>query len=178
MQDLDLVQLVDACRREDRLAQHALYRHFVSRVHGIALRMVGRNDADDLTQNVFLQVFRGIGSFRNDSKFETWLFRLAVNEALQYRRRNRRWPVPTLQDDGIAGSVEPPGMQGARELLELSLAELAPDLRSLFVLREVEGMSYHDLAETLDIPEGTVGSRLNRARQELRKSMLALGWEA
>ena len=64
-----------------------------------------------------------------------------------------------------------------KELLELALSKVEPELRSIFVLREVEGLSYHEIAEALEIPEGTVGSRLNRARRELQKHLVDLGWE-
>ena len=177
MQDLDLGHLVEACQRQDRLAQHALYERVVSRVHGLIVRMVGRNEVDDVIQNIFLQLFRTIGSFRGESRFETWLYRLVVNESLQYRRRNCRWPIPSLEVDCPARAAEPDTSWVDSELLTRALDSLAPDLRALFVLREVEGLSYRELAEVAAVPEGTVGSRLNRARQELRQSMLALGWE-
>jgi len=177
VQDLDLGHLVEACQKQDRLAQHALYEQVVGRVHGLVVRMVGRNEVDDVIQNIFLQLFRTIGSFRGESRFETWLYRLVVNEALQHRRRNRRWPIPSLEGDCPARASEPDSSLGDSELLSGALDALAPDLRALFVLREVEGLSYRELAEVTNVPEGTVGSRLNRARQELRRSMLALGWE-
>lgn len=169
--------LVDACRRGDRVAQHALYQRFVNRVHFVASRMVGRSEADDVTQNVFLQVFRCLKQYRQESRFETWLYRLTVNEALQYRRRNRRWPLPTLNEDLTTVTADGSNGDDERELLERALTEIPEDLRVLFVLREVEGLCYRDLAEVLRIPEGTVASKLNRARQELRQKLIALGWE-
>ena len=177
VQDSDLGQLVDACRNQDRIAQHALYQQFVDRVHGLVARMVGRNEADDVTQNVFLQVFRSLETFRHESRFETWLYRLVVNEALQYRRRNRHWPIPALRGDSVAAPAGATAPNGDAEMLGQALESLAPELRTLFVLREVDGLSYRELADVMGIPEGTVGSRLNRARQELRDAMLARGWE-
>ncbi len=170
-------ELVDACRRGDRIAQHALYQQFVKRVHFIAARIAGRNEADDVTQNVFLQVFRCLGQYRHESRFETWLYRLTVNEALQYRRRNRRWPFASLIEELAPASPSGDEQRDERELLERALSELPVDLRTLFVLREVDNLSYRDLAESVGIPEGTVASKLSRARQELRKKMTALGWE-
>jgi RNA polymerase sigma-70 factor (ECF subfamily) len=170
-------RLVDACRRGDRIAQHALYQRFVNRVHFVAARMVGRNDVDDVTQNVFLQVFRSLDQYRQESRFETWLYRLTVNEALQYRRRNRRWPLPSLNEELATAARDGNGFGDERELLERALSDVPEELRVLFVLREVEGLCYRDLAEVLGIPEGTVASKLSRARQELRKKLVALGWE-
>jgi len=169
--------LVDACRRGDRLAQHALYQRFVNRVHFVVARIVGRSDVDDVTQNVFLQVFRSIGQYRKESRFETWLYRLTVNEALQYRRRNRRWPLPSLNEELATAARDGKDSGDERELLERALSDLPEDLRVLFVLREVEGLCYRDLAEVLGIPEGTVASKLSRARQELREKLAAFGWE-
>lgn len=169
--------LVDACRRGDRIAQHALYQKFAQRVRFIAIRMVGRNEADDVAQNVFLQAFRCLGQYRNDARFETWLYRLTVNEALQYRRRNRRWPFPSLNEELLTAPPDSNGQGEERELLDRALSKLPPDLRIVFVLREVDDLSYRDVAEVVGIPEGTVASKLSRARQELREIMTALGWE-
>ena len=177
MEDVDLDHLVEACRQQDRAAQHALYRRVVDRVRGLVARMVGRDDVDDLIQEIFVHLFRSISSFRGESRFETWLYRLVVTQALQYRRRHRRWPLPSLEVDCPARDARPGSSQDDSELLSRALEALDPELRALFVLREVEGLSYRELAEVADIPEGTIGSRLNRARHELRRSMLALGWE-
>lgn len=170
-------ELVQACAAGDRSAQRALYDRFVRRVHFLASRMVGPNDADDVVQNVFLQVFRRLDQFRQESRFETWLYRLAVNEALQHRRRNHRWPMPTLVEEQAPPSTEPRTGLDERELLERALEALPDDLRLLFVLREVDDLSYRELAEVAGIPEGTIASRLHRARQELRDKLTSLGWE-
>ena len=177
MEDPDLDHLVEACRQQDRAAQHALYRRVVDRVRGLAARMVGRDDVDDLIQEIFVHLFRSISSFRRESRFETWLYRLVVTQALQYRRRHRRWPLPSLEVDCPARDTRPDLSRDDSELLSRALDTLEPELRTLLVLREVEGLSYRELAEVADVPEGTIGSRLNRARHELRRSMLALGWE-
>lgn len=169
--------IVDACRRGDRVAQHALYQRFVKRVHFVVARMVGFKDSDDVTQNVFLQVFRCLEQYRQQSRFETWLYRLTVNAALQYRRRGRRWPLQMLHEELVVDRHEVNNAVGDRELLNRALSELPEDLRALFVLREVEGLHYQDLAEILEIPEGTVASQLNRVRHLLRQKLIAWGWE-
>lgn len=129
-----------------------------------------------MTQLVFMQTFRSLEKFRGKSKFETWLYRLAVNESLQFLRRNRRWSPESLDwepmdDANLGDDVE------RKELLEKALSRINPELRSLFLLREVEQLSYQQIAEVLDIPEGTVGSRLNRARRDLQKQLAELGFE-
>jgi RNA polymerase sigma-70 factor (ECF subfamily) len=172
-----LGSVVIACRSGDLAAQRQLYDDCHENVYRLAVRMVGVQDAADVTQQVFLQVFRSIDQFRGGSRFETWLYRLAVNESRQHLRRNRRWrhqnelgwePMDeTHQGDGAE----------RRELLDLALARVDPELRSMFLLREVDKLSYREIAEALGIPEGTVGSRLNRVRGELRHHLSELGYD-
>ena len=103
------------------------------------------------------------------------MYRLAVNESLQHLRRNRR-KYRTLDWEPLDESQQPDGGE-KKELLELALARIDPELRSIFLLREIEGLSYGDIAEALQIREGTVGSRLNRARRELKQHLSDLGFE-
>lgn len=173
----ELHRLVDECRRGDRSAQRALYERLVARVHLLATRLAGSNEADDVTQNVFLQLFRSLGQYRKEAKFETWLYRLTINEALQYRRRRRRWRMASLLEEQATASSGGVSSYDEREILDRALAALPEDLRVLFVLREVESLSYRELAAAVGVPEGTVASRLNRARQELRERMRVLGWQ-
>jgi RNA polymerase sigma-70 factor (ECF subfamily) len=132
-------------------------------------------DVDDVTQDIFLHLFCSLGSFRFESDFTTWVYRLAVNEALQHLRRKRRRPQVPL------GSLEMPGQAQqnyveSNEILHLALSKLDPELRVILHLKEEQEECYATIAEILRIPEGTVGSRLNRARRELKKELLALGW--
>ncbi len=160
----------------DRSAREALYLACVERVHRLMYRMVGPDEASDLTQQVFLQVFRKLDTFAGNSKFETWLYRLAVNEALQFRRK-RKLPTVPLYDETMNRSVPRSSRTELRDLLQQALAQIDDDLRMVFLLREQEGLSYADIAEVLGISEGTVGSRLNRVRKELQSVLKRLGWE-
>jgi RNA polymerase sigma-70 factor (ECF subfamily) len=171
-----LAAVVTACQNGDCEAYRQLYDSCHQSIFRLAVRMVGLQDAADVTQQVFLQAFRSIGQFNGRSRFETWLYRLAVNESLQHLRRNRRWQYRTLDWDPMDVSHHQDNDEPT-ELLEQSLARVDPQLRSIFLLREVEGLSYHDIAEALEIPEGTVGSRLNRARRELKQELSDLGCE-
>lgn len=171
---------IDACRRGDHTAFHELYAQCSQSVYGLMVRIVGRQNADDLTQQVFLQIFRSIAKFSGRSRIETWIHRVAVNEALQHMRRRPSRAIQTLSYepaepiDRHSGQSE---QSEQRDLLDQALARIDPELRSLFLLREVEGFSYAELAEAVAIPDGTVGSRLNRARRELRQHLADLGWE-
>ncbi len=172
----EFADVLERCRRGEREAQRQLYDLCHQQVYRLMVRTVGLQDAADLTQQVFLQVFRKIDQFAGRSKFDTWLYRLAVNEGLQHLRKGHRWKFQPLTREPMSNQRDLQRDE-QKELLEQALARLEPELRSIFVLREVERLSYQDIAETTGIPEGTVGSRLNRARRELQQHLTELGWE-
>ncbi|GAA4469955.1 hypothetical protein GCM10023156_62730 [Novipirellula rosea] len=153
-----------------------LYDRCSGRVYALMVRIVGRQDADDAMQLAFMQIFRKLDCFSGGSSLETWIYRVATNEALQFLRRRKRDNVNTL-------SLEPESklsQSGLRledaEMLEAGLAKLEPELRAVLTLKEVQELSYAEIAEIMNIPEGTVGSRLNRARRELKDELERLGW--
>ena len=173
-----LDRLVSACLAGDRGAMQQIYECCSDRVYALMVRIVGRQDADDLTQQVFLQMFRRLDQFSGESKLETWLYRLATNEALQHLRRNKRHVVQPLV-------AEPSAMDPNRlieseqvQMLQLALSRIDPELRTILSLKEEQSLSYREIAESIGIPEGTVGSRLNRARNELRDELNKMGWES
>lgn len=166
------------CRAGDRNAQRSLYECCHSKVYRLMVRLVGVQNAEDVTQQVFLQTFRKLHQFGGESRFETWLYRLATNEALQFLRKERRWKFQAILVDPMSQKSDRHDGHDRRELLEQALQQLDPELRSVFVLKEVESLSYREIAQVMDIPEGTVGSRLNRARRELQQHLADLGWEA
>jgi RNA polymerase sigma-70 factor (ECF subfamily) len=175
--DDPLAETVVACQQGDRSAQRQLYEHCWQRVHRLTLRMVGEQDAADVTQQAFLQAFRSIGKYNGSARFQTWLYRVAVNESLQHLRRRRRWQAEPLADEPRDKSYPLDEQAEQKDLLEQAMARLDPQLRALFLLREVEGIPYREIAETMQIPEGTVGSRLNLARRQLQTHLKDLGWE-
>lgn len=171
-----LAAVVAGCQQGDRSAQRELYDACHQRVYRVATGMVGRQEADDITQQVFLKAFRSIGQFQGQSRIETWLYRLTVNECLQFVRRNRRWKFAALDREPMERTRRRESTE-QREELDWALARLDSELRSIFVLKEIEELSYRDIAEALQIPEGTVGSRLNRARRELKTHLSSIGYE-
>jgi RNA polymerase sigma-70 factor (ECF subfamily) len=172
-----LAEIVARCQRHDHQAQRLLYEHCHGQLFRLLVRMVGPQDAPDLLQQVFLQTFLKIEQFSGRARFETWVYRLAINECLQFRRRRSRTYYDMPADEPVDPSGDHTERTQQQELMEHALARLAPDLQAVFVLREVEGLSYRQIAETLDIKEGTVGSRLNQARTQLRKHLVELGWK-
>lgn len=170
-------ELVDSCLDGDRGAMQQLYERCSDRVYGLMARLVGRQDAEDLTQQVFLTMFRKLEQFNGQSKLETWLYRLATNEALQHLRRSKqRSTAPLSVEPEI---LDPDRITATEEatLLETAMSRLEPQLRAVLLLKEQMQLSYQEIAESVGIPEGTVGSRLNRARKVLRHELVELGWE-
>ena len=171
-------RLLARCLKNDRQAQRQLYEITHQAVYRLMVRMVGLQEASDLTQQVYLKLFTKLHQFAGNSKFETWLYRLASNEALQYLRKNSRKKTTTLIEDPVNQQQPVTERDEQRELLGVALERIEPELRSIFLLREVEEMSYREIAKIIDVPEGTVGSRLNRARRDLQTHLLELGWRA
>jgi RNA polymerase sigma-70 factor (ECF subfamily) len=147
-------------------------------------------DAPDVLQNVFVKVFRGIRQFHGESSLKTWIYRIAVHEASNHRRSwlRRHGREPFSLDDTSAGAavVAAQDRSGSpeqvlelaerQELVKRALASLAPPYRTVLVLREIEGLSYDEIAEVVGVAEGTVKSRLMRGRELLRRKLAsALG---
>ncbi len=169
--------LLARCLQGDRQAQQRLYEMTMHLVYRLMVRLVGLQDAADLTQQVYLKLFSKLDQFSGKSRFETWLYRLATNEALQFLRKNKNRKTKTLMGDPVNQDQPESERDEQRELLEVAMERIDPELRSIFMLREVEKKSYREIAEIVGIPEGTVGSRLTRARRELQTHLVELGWE-
>jgi RNA polymerase sigma-70 factor (ECF subfamily) len=166
---MDESALIQGCRRRDRKSQRELYERFVERIYRLTLRLSGNpQDAADLTQETFVRAFERIGRFEGRSGVGTWLYRIATNEALQLfraRQRQDRHLRRLSQERPIA---EEPDGAGARQDVEQALGRLSDPHRAILLLKYQEGLSYDEIAEVLEVSPGTVASRLNRARAELR----------
>lgn len=162
-------ELIQLCRKGDRDSQRQLYEQHCEKVYRLMFRMVGFSNADDLTQQVFLCLFQNLDKFQGRSSLATWLYSLATNEALQFLRRQRRDGDQLILGDPPDEHKNANAALDERDLLEWALGRLDPDLRAILLLREIEELSYYDIALTLDIAEGTVASRLNRSRRALRE---------
>jgi len=173
--------LVERCLAGDEAAWEALVRAHTRRVYGFCYRFTGKDsEAQDLTQEVFLRVFRSLKSYRSDEgAFVTWLTRLSRNLLIDHYRRTKQERVTESIEEqlpmieGKAGSeARPDGIldrREASEALQLALGKLSPDLREAVILRDLQEMEYREIAGVLNIPEGTVKSRLNRGRAELAR---------
>jgi RNA polymerase sigma-70 factor, ECF subfamily len=172
--------LVERCLTGDANAWEDLVRQHTRRVYGLCYRFTGRDsEAQDLTQDVFLRFFRALGSFRStEGCFTTWLTRLTRNLLIDHYRRTRNQRVTDSIEDqlprmeGLTSVTRPDSALAGREaseLLQAALARLSPELRETIILRDLQEMEYREIASVLEIPEGTVKSRLNRGRAELAR---------
>lgn len=174
-------QLVEAAKAGDSKAFEELVRRYQGMVYSLAYRMVGDPDnAADLSQDAFLNAWRGLGKFDARSSFSTWLYRLTSNACIDFLRREKRRTAlsMTVEDEEGERQAEFPDeryaphraleKEEARSALERALAALSPEHRQVLLLREAEGLSYARIAQILEVEEGTVKSRLARARLSLR----------
>ena len=160
----------------DGKAFEELYRRHYRRVYALTLRMMGNpTEAEDMTQEVFLQLFNKIGMFRGESAFTTWLHRMTVNQVLMhFRKKSTRSELIT--DEGetpvqIVRGTENPGSMPVvdRIALERALQQLPLGYRTVFVLHDIEGYEHYEIADMLGIAEGTSKSQLHKARLKLRQ---------
>ncbi|HUP00447.1 MAG TPA: RNA polymerase sigma factor [Gemmatimonadota bacterium] len=149
-----------------------LYLAHAARVHGLARRMVGADEADELTQDVFVRAWEKLGTFRGEAAFGTWLHRLAVNVLLGHRRaRDRRNERFWTDEETVAGAGARPAEPAVTVDLEAAMARLPGGARRVFVLHDVEGYKHGEIADMLGVTEGTSKSQLHRARMLVREHL-------
>jgi RNA polymerase sigma-70 factor, ECF subfamily len=169
-------EIIARVRAGDTQAFADLVRRHQDRVYGMALRATGRSeDAEDLAQEVFLSVFRGLEGFKGDAQFTTWLYRIAWNRCADWLRRNRkpgRRTAPLEEADGLADGRADPAAEviGEDDRLRLRRAidGLEEHYRSVVELAGIQGLSYAEVGAALGLPVKTVETRLYRARRLLR----------
>ncbi|MFQ7241703.1 RNA polymerase sigma factor [Agathobaculum sp.] len=184
---MDDKHILARARRGELDAFEELVRQYEKRVYAVALRSSGSpEDAADITQEVFLRAWRSIESFRGDSGFSTWLFRITMNLCVDHARHKNAQPQtqPLVVGEEDAERPIPDTAPTPEEHLENSelgrelaaaLDEVSEEHRRIVLLRDVSGLSYTEIAEVLEISEGTVKSRLSRARIALRTILLRRG---
>jgi RNA polymerase sigma-70 factor, ECF subfamily len=173
-------EIIALCLRGEGAAWEAIVARFRRRVFHIAYKFTGKHDeAEDLTQEIFLKLFKSLDKFRRDADFSTWLSSVARHYCIDhYRARKREREV--LVDDLLAFDMAPASYGNpqraieetdSKVLLRRGLEQLPPKLREAVVLRDLQGLTYQEMAERLDLPEGTVKSRINRGREELLRRL-------
>jgi RNA polymerase sigma-70 factor (ECF subfamily) len=167
--DADDARLVDACRLGDRKAMELLYHRYKRRVFSLVARIVGQGDAEEVAQEAFVRIYRGLARFRGDSQLSTWIYRLAVNAALTHaERRPRRMQGEEALAD-LPAETRAPGDPYLAARLERALGELPAGYRAVLVLHDVEGLQHDEIASVLGCRVGTSKSQLHKARARMRE---------
>ncbi len=171
-------ELLERIRLGDSSALEDLLRRHHPRLHAVCLRILGhRSDADDAAQNALVSIARNVTAFDGRSSFATWAYRIATNAALDEMRRRRRRPRPSADVDAVHERLADPRAEQAhdvlenRELVESALAALPEEYRTALVLRDVADLEYDQIATILEVPIGTVRSRIARGRARLADSV-------
>ncbi len=175
--------LLERAKKGDIDAFETLVEDYQKKVYNIALRMIGNShDAEELAQEVFIRVFKSLRNFKEQAQFSTWIYRITTNLCLdELRKRKNRKVVyldqeidtgenevkRQLEDEGPTPDVTAEKNE-VRELVLDAIQKLPDNHRTMLILRDLNGMSYDDIAKILNSPEGTVKSRINRARQALK----------
>lgn len=161
---------VPLARDGDQFAFERLYRVHLPRIHGLARRMAGFDAADELTQDVFIRAWEKLPTFRGDSLFGTWLYRLAVNVIIESRRSAARRSWLQGEDEEALRNVSVlPGDAAASLDVEAAVQRLPEGARQVFVLHDVEGYKHHEIGKMLSVSVGTSKGQLHRARMILRR---------
>ncbi len=169
-------ELTQSAAKGDMAAFEEIYQRHHRRVYSICLRMLqNAYEAEDLTQDVFIQLYRKVGSFRGDSAFTTWLHRMTVNQVLMhFRKRNVKYEKTTEEgetpDQIVTGTSDPDRMPIVDKIaLENAIDQLPMGYKNVFVLHDVEGFEHEEVARILGCSVGTSKSQLHKARLKLRK---------
>jgi RNA polymerase sigma-70 factor, ECF subfamily len=181
-------RLVERLVQRDERAFNALVRAHEARVFGLLLQMIGsRAEAEDLAQEVFVQVFKAIGAFRGESKLSTWIYRIAVNlsknrgkylrvrhsgQEDDFAAMDERVDVGNAKRAAVGSVARPDDMAAGKQLeriVQHAILQLEPTFRECLVLRDIEDLSYEEIEAITGLPEGTVKSRIHRARGQLRE---------
>ena len=177
-------QLIEECLNGNQAAWETIVRQHRRKVFNLAFKFVGKHDeAEDLTQDIFLKIFKALGTFDRRANFQTWLISISRNLCIDHYRSVRK-ERETIAREVDASLLSPPSREGSplaalerqdlRELLREALDHLPLTLRTAVVRRDLQELSYQEIADQLGLPEGTVKSRINRGRIELARQIRRL----
>ena len=178
-------QLVEACLQGDQRAWETIISRYQRKVFNVAYKFVGRHDlAEDLTQEILLKIFKALGSFDRRANFQTWLISVSRNLCIDHYRSVRKERELVDHSVDVDAAAAPASREldalarleqgDRRALLHHALAQLPDTLRTAVLLRDIQELTYKEIADRLDLAEGTVKSRINRGRKELARQIRRL----
>jgi RNA polymerase sigma-70 factor (ECF subfamily) len=171
---MEIEQAVELCLKGDQEAWNMIINSYSKIVYNIALGFTyNKDDASDIVQDIFLKLYQNIHKFNRDRNFKGWVIQLSKNYCIDYWRKNKKGKIKVELKENIASTNDTPEVVNIkdfeRQFLRNKIKTLEPELKLVLIMRDIEGMSYSSISESLDIPEGTVKSRINRARIKLVK---------
>jgi RNA polymerase sigma factor (sigma-70 family) len=180
----EIEPLIERCLKGDQRAWDEIVRRYWRKVFNVAYKFVGRQDeAEDLAQDIFLKLFKSLKTFDRRANFSTWLISVSRNLCIDHYRSMRREHDVVTHDVDVVSLARPSALDSPQvalerrdrvALLRAALDTLAPSLRTAVMLRDIQELSYQEIAEKLGVPEGTVKSRINRGRTELARQIARL----
>ncbi len=176
-------KLVERCLQGDDAAWEDVITLYGKRIYNLSYRYTNRKaEAEDLTQDILIRIYQNLRSYRSEAgNFQNWILRVARNLIIDHYRQVRRYPqtggseeleTMNIKDDKVPNPQRAAEQTEASKFLHDGLQSLSPELKEAIILRDLEGMAYQDIAELLSVPEGTVKSRINRARLELARLLI------
>ena len=176
---------VSELKRGEKAAFRKLYEEYHQKIYGTAITMLGNaEDAEDAVQEVFMKIYRKVSNFNGRSKIGTWLYRIAVNVCIDHVRRNkvRRAKSVSLEESSLISLTENGEKADSsvtsgevNRITKITITQLSPKLRTVVVLRDLQGLTHSKIADILGCSKGTVSSRLNRGRLKLRDLLISQG---
>lgn len=182
---MDITEIIERLKQRDSEAWNMMINRYSKKVYNFALNFAGnREDASDITQDIFLKVYNNIEKFKEDRNFDSWLLKLSKNYCIDFWRKNKNAKNKVELDENIRNKTVHNEQQTPEDsiiknndisFLRGKLLLLPPDLRTLIIMRDIQDYSYQDISDNLNIPLGTTKSRINRARAKLAKIVLKEG---
>jgi RNA polymerase sigma-70 factor (ECF subfamily) len=175
---MDIADILSRCRDGEQEAWNMLINAYSKSVYNIALNFFAERDiASDVTQEIFIKVYHNLNKYKEEKNFSSWIFAISRNYCIDYWRKNKKYMINRQElDDNIKAGQPTPEQNLIRESeidgLRKKLARLEPELRLAIILRDIQDLSYQEIAERFSIPEGTVKSRINRARLKLAQAYM------
>ena len=178
--NMEIVDVVRRCKSGDEGAWNVIVDRYSNIIFNLAFNFFGnREDAEDVTQDIFLKIYNNMGKFREERNFNSWLLTLSKNYCIDHWRRHKKGVKRVDLDDGLIKDDVTPEERVIKNQdvvsLRKKIAVLEPDLRMLLIMRDIQEFSYQEISDSLKLPLGTIKSRINRARVKLARIFLQNG---